>query len=82
MDIKNLLVFVRVVQTGSFTKAAKSLNMPKSTVSRQVAELEKELGIPLLKRTTRNLNITDVGQIYYEHGLSISNEIEKAEAMV
>lgn len=82
MDIKNLLVFVRVVQTGSFTKAASALGMPKSTVSRQVAELEKELGIPLLKRTTRNLKITDVGQIYYEHGLSIATEIEKAEAMV
>lgn len=82
MDIKNLLVFVRVVQTGSFTKASRALGMPKSTVSRQVADLERELGIPLLKRTTRNLKITDVGQIYYEHGLSIATEIEKAEAMV
>jgi len=81
MDINDILVFVRVAQAGSFSKAARELGMPVSTVSRRVAELEADLGVPLLLRTTRSLRITDVGRSYLEHGNAIAAEIEKAESL-
>jgi DNA-binding transcriptional LysR family regulator len=81
MDVNDILIFVRVVQAGSFSKAAKLLKMPVSTVSRRVAELEAHLGVPLLIRTTRSLKITDVGSAYFEHGKTIAAELEKAEAL-
>jgi DNA-binding transcriptional LysR family regulator len=81
MDVNDVLVFVRVVQAGSFSKAAKQLGMPVSTVSRRVADLEAKLGVPLLLRTTRSLNITDIGRAYFDHGKAIAAEMEKAEAL-
>lgn len=80
MEINDLLIFVRVIQAGSFSKASKLLGLPKSTVSRRVATLEADLGVPLLHRTTRSLKITDIGAAYYEHGIKITEEIEKASA--
>jgi DNA-binding transcriptional LysR family regulator len=82
MDINDLLIFVRVAQAGSFSKAARALQMPVSTVSRRVATLEEHLRVPLLHRTTRSLKITDVGAAYFEHGKAIATEIEKAESLV
>jgi DNA-binding transcriptional LysR family regulator len=82
MDIDGLLIFVRVVQAGGFSKASRLLKIPKSTVSRKVAELEASLGVPLLHRTTRSLRITDIGSAYFEHGLKIANEVEKADALL
>ena len=64
MDLNEMLVFARVVQAGSFTTAAAQLGMPKSTVSRKVAELEERLNARLLNRTTRKLSLTDVGRTY------------------
>lgn len=81
MNVTDILVFVRVVQAGSFSKAAQRLGMPVSTVSRRVAELEDELGVSLLFRTTRSLKITEAGQAYFEHGRNIAAEIEKAEGL-
>ena len=66
MDLNEIVVFARVVQTGSFTQAAKQLGMPKSTVSRKVSELEERLGSRLLQRTTRKLCLTDVGRTYHD----------------
>src|SRR5256885_503473 len=68
MDLNDILVFVRVAQAGSFSKAAQQLKMPVSTVSRRVAELEEQLGVTLLVRTTRSLKITEVGKGYLQHG--------------
>jgi DNA-binding transcriptional LysR family regulator len=82
MDVNDILVFVRVAQAGSFSKASKLLGMPVSTVSRRVAELESQLGIPLLLRTTRSLKVTDLGKAYLEHGQAIASELEKAQAIV
>ncbi len=81
MDINDLLVFARVVQAGSFSGASRSLNMPKSTVSRCVANLEDDLGVTLLYRTTRNLRVTEVGAAYYQQGLRIAAEAAKAESL-
>ena len=77
-----MLVFARVVQTGSFTTAAAELGMPKSTVSRKVTELEERLKARLLNRTTRKLSLTDVGRTYYDYCARIAGEIEDAERAV
>jgi DNA-binding transcriptional LysR family regulator len=80
--MEHSVVFVRVVQAGSFTKAAALLGMPKSTVSRKVAELEQRLGARLLQRTTRTLGLTDVGRTYHEHWTRLVAEVEEAENAV
>lgn len=65
-DLNRVLAFVAVVEAASFTAAAKVLGQPKSSVSRAVSGLEKELGIRLLRRTTRRLGLTDAGRTYFE----------------
>lgn len=70
---------MKVVQAGSFSAAARSLGMPITTVSGQVASLEKRLGITLIHRTTRKLNITRAGQAYYDHCVRALDEIYAAE---
>ncbi len=82
MDLNEIVVFARVVQAGSFVAAAQRLGMPKSTVSRKVAELEERLNARLLQRTTRKLHLTDVGRTYYDHCLRIVAEVEDAESAV
>jgi DNA-binding transcriptional LysR family regulator len=81
-DLNALQVFVKVVHAGSFTGAALALDMPKSTVSQRVSELEQRLGARLLQRTTRKLSLTDQGRIYYDHCLRIFADIEEADRAV
>src|SRR5262249_47422092 len=66
MDLNDIVVFTKVVETRSFTGAAEQLGLPKSTVSRKLAQLEERLGVRLGQRTTRKLALTDIGQAYYE----------------
>lgn len=82
MDLNEIAVFTRVVQAGSFTAAARALGMPKSTVSRKVADLEERLNTRLLQRTTRKLSLTDAGRMYFDHGVRIVHELEAAETAV
>jgi DNA-binding transcriptional LysR family regulator len=82
MDLNEILVFARVVEKGSFTAAAAELDMPKSTVSRKVSELEERLNARLLQRTTRKLSLTDVGRTYYDYCARIVAEVEDAELAV
>jgi DNA-binding transcriptional LysR family regulator len=81
-DLNEILVFTRVVQAGSFTAAARALAMPKSTVSRKVAELEDRLGLRLLQRTTRRLGLTDAGRLYFERSARLVADMEEAEQAV
>ncbi|GAC1336303.1 MAG: LysR family transcriptional regulator [Beijerinckiaceae bacterium] len=76
----DLLIFVRVVERGSFIAAARQLALPATTVSRKVQELEARLGIQLLRRTTRRLQVTETGQAVYESAARGFAEIEEAEA--
>ncbi|TCU19318.1 LysR family transcriptional regulator [Rhizobium sullae] len=78
LDLNDILVFARVVEAGSFTGAARLLGMPKTTVSRRIAALERELGIRLLQRTTRSLSVTDAGRLYYERSSQALRTIEDA----
>jgi len=76
LDLNQMSVFIRVVQEGSFTGAAKSLDMPKSRVSRMITDLEDKLNIRLLERTTREVRPTDVGLQYYEEYKPLFEEID------
>ncbi len=66
-DLNALMIFARVVQANGFSEAARRLKMPVSTVSRRVSELEDQLGVRLLERSTRRLRLTDVGAEVYGH---------------
>src|SRR6516225_1245965 len=66
-DLNSLKVFAQVVEAHSFSEAARRLKMPLSTVSRRIGELEDQLGVRLLERSTRNLRLTDVGSEVLEH---------------
>ena len=79
MNFNEIAVFIQVVQSGSFTQAAKKLQMPNSTVSFKVAELEKRLGVSLLQRTTRKLHITPLGQAFYDQCLQGLQAVKAAE---
>jgi len=61
LDLNSLLVFAKVIEAKSFSEAARLLKMPVSTVSRRIADLEEQLGVRLVERSTRNLRLTDVG---------------------
>lgn len=79
---EDLQAFVTVVEAGSFTAAADRLGVAKSAVSRRVSELEDRLGVQLLRRTTRRLNLTDTGRAFYEHGSRILADLDEAESAV
>ena len=64
-QLKAIKYFVKVVEKGSFSKAAEVFSVPASSLSRRVASLEQTLGATLLKRTTRTVSLTEIGQIYY-----------------
>lgn len=82
IDLNETLIFVKVVELGSFTAAALTLGQPKTTVSRKVQELETRLGARLLHRTTRRLGVTEAGAVYFEHCRRIARELEQAESAV
>ena len=77
-----LQALVAVVETGSFTAAADRLNIAKSAVSRRVSALEDRLGVQLLRRTTRRINLTDTGRSFYERSARILADLDEAEAAV
>ena len=81
-DLNDTLVFVKVVEHGSFISAARALRLPKTTVSRKVQDLETRLGAQLLHRTTRKLGLTEAGNIYFEHCQRIARELDEAESAV
>lgn len=80
MDFNEAAVFVKVVQAGSFSAAARQLGLPTSTISTRISRLEKRLGITLLQRTTRRLNLTESGTVYYHHAAQGLGYLLEAEA--
>ena len=81
-DIDALLVFGKVVESRSLSKAAAVLGMPKSTVSRKLAKLESDLGIKLLRKNTHQLTVTDLGEKVYAHAVNILAEANGVRALV
>lgn len=72
--------FVRVVQTGSFSAAAREQNTSQASVSKRVAALESQLGVKLLTRTSRELSLTEVGTQYFDKCINILAELDEADA--
>jgi DNA-binding transcriptional LysR family regulator len=79
MDLDGIAIFVKVLQAGSFSRAAKLLGMPNSTVSAKVSALEKRLGVTLLQRTTRKLRATQAGEAYFQRSVRALEELQAAE---
>lgn len=78
MDLNAITMFHRVVKAASFSRAAAELGVTKSTISKKVSELETELGTTLLRRTTRSLQLTEMGQRFYDQSLRALNELKEA----
>ncbi len=76
-QIENLATFVRIVDSGSISKAAEQMGTAKSAVSRRLVELEKDLGVQLLVRTTRKSSLTDAGQSTYHRALQILSDMDE-----
>ncbi len=82
IDLNDMLLFAQVVNSGSFTAAARELGMPKSTLSRRISNLETQLDSRLLHRTTRSLRLTDIGTEFYDHCVRVVDEAREAERLI
>ncbi|KFC75528.1 Branched-chain amino acid aminotransferase [Bosea sp. LC85] len=78
-QLSAMRAFVRVVEAGTFTRAADLLDMPKPTVTKQIQQLESHLHAKLLNRTTRRVTVTMDGAAYYERALRVLNEIDELD---
>jgi DNA-binding transcriptional LysR family regulator len=77
-----MMTLIDVVEQNGFAAAAKKQKISPAAISRQIARLEKELGVQLLTRTTRQTALTEIGQQYYQHCKNVFNEIAVADALV
>ncbi|MCK6416792.1 MAG: LysR family transcriptional regulator [Giesbergeria sp.] len=77
-DLNDMLFFAEVVERGGFAAAGRALGVPKSRLSRRVSELEAQLGVRLLQRTTRRLSLTGVGEAYLRHCQAVRESAQAA----
>jgi DNA-binding transcriptional LysR family regulator len=82
LDFNDFFYFVQVVDRGGFTAAGRTLRIPKSTLSHRIQQLEAHLGVRLLNRTSRRFGMTDAGEEFYRHAVSMLREAELAEAAI
>lgn len=82
MDLNHIVSFLHIVEAKSFTGAAKALGVPTSTVSRQLSQLEESLGVRLLQRSSRHVQLTDAGVAYYERVAPALGALTEASAEV
>jgi DNA-binding transcriptional LysR family regulator len=80
--LTGIQIFARAVETGSFSKAARDLNLTQPTVTKHVASLERKLGARLLNRNTRGISVTEIGALYYEKCKAILRELEEADGLI
>ncbi|MFT3907704.1 MAG: LysR family transcriptional regulator [Steroidobacteraceae bacterium] len=80
--LQDIKAFVEVARTGSFVRAGEVLNQSNSAVSKAIARLEQELGVPLLRRTTRHLSLTEEGHAYYASCQKLLDDLERADDAV
>lgn len=76
--LNDMALFVEVVKARSFRRAAEAMGMPNSTLSRRISGLEKEIGLRLLHRTTRKIELTEAGQLYFDRCKRIVDEARLA----
>ena len=82
LDLNDFFLLVQVVDRGGFTAAGRTLRMPKSTLSHRIQQLETNLGVRLLNRTSRRFGMTDAGQEFYRHAVAMLREAEQAETAI
>jgi DNA-binding transcriptional LysR family regulator len=82
LDLNDFFFFVHVVDRGGFTAAGRTLHVPKSTLSHRMQQLESNLGVRLLNRTSRRFGMTDAGEEFYRHAVVMLREAELAETTV
>jgi DNA-binding transcriptional LysR family regulator len=82
LDLNDFFLLVQVVDRGGFTAAGRTLRMPKSTLSHRIQQLETNLGVRLLNRTSRRFGMTDAGQEFYRHAVAMLRAAEQAETAI
>jgi DNA-binding transcriptional LysR family regulator len=82
LDLNDFFYFVQVVDRGGFTAAGRTLHLPKSTLSHRIRQLETNLGVRLLNRTSRRFGMTDAGSEFYRHATEMLQSAEEAEAAI
>ncbi|WP_077465977.1 LysR substrate-binding domain-containing protein [Rodentibacter sp. Ppn85] len=82
LDLNDLYLFVQVVNAGSFSEASRRLCIPKTTISRRIAKLEKVLGVALIQRNTHQFEVTHLGDQYYQYCLSLVRQVEKEQRFI
>lgn len=82
LDLNDFRYFVRIADCGGVTAASRNLNVPKSTVSHRLQQLETSLGVRLINRTSRSLSMTDAGQLFYRHAVATLEQADLAESAV
>jgi DNA-binding transcriptional LysR family regulator len=82
LNLNDFLYFVQVVERGGFTAAGRTLGMPKSTLSYRMQQLESELGVRLLNRTSRHFSPTQAGEEFYKNALGVVRAAEEGEALM
>ncbi|WP_425318086.1 LysR substrate-binding domain-containing protein [Pseudomonas nitroreducens] len=81
-DLNTLYYFTQVVEQGGFAAAGRALDIPKSKLSRRIAQLEERLGVRLLHRTSRHCSLTEIGQEYYQRCVAMRIEAEGASEVI
>src|SRR5271167_5000168 len=81
-QLEAIRMFVRVVDSGSFSAVARQAGVGQPAVSKQIAALEAYLGAQLMRRTSRSMTLTDAGQTFYESAVRLVDEFETAESLV
>ncbi|MBC8654984.1 LysR family transcriptional regulator, partial [Providencia vermicola] len=81
-DLNDLYYYVKVVEHGGFSQAGLALGVPKSKLSRRIADLEKKLNVSLIYRSTRQFHVTDVGQVFYQQCKNVVDEAEIAHELI
>ena len=82
LDLNDFRYFVRIVECGGLTAASRNLDVPKSTVSHRLQQLEAALGVRLVNRTSRSLSMTDAGEVFYRHAVTMLERADLAESAV
>jgi DNA-binding transcriptional LysR family regulator len=82
LDLNDFRYFVRIVECGGLTAASRNLDVPKSTVSHRLQQLEAALGVRLVNRTSRRLGMTDAGDVFYRHAVAMLERADLAESAV
>lgn len=80
--LDNISIFVAVIQNGGFSHAAKRLGLSNGLISRRIAQLESELGVTLIKRTTRQFQLTPEGELFWQHAQRIQQELDAAITLI